>query len=114
MQRRDIAPLTCRTPPAAFCAAVLVLLTFFMAAARLHTYDEPLEMDAATYAIVARELRAGKLLYSEVWDNKPPAIFASFYFVGSGPARIYSLGLFLATVTLAGVFLAAAEAHVEE
>jgi 4-amino-4-deoxy-L-arabinose transferase-like glycosyltransferase len=94
--------------------AVLALLVVLMAAARWDTYDEPLEMDGATYAVIAREMRAGRHLYTEVWDHKPPAIYVSYAVaqtvVGAGPAHIYVTGLFLAAITLAGVHFAAQQA----
>jgi hypothetical protein len=90
--------------------ALLIGLAACMAVARLHTYDEPLEMDAATYAVIARELRAGRHLYSDLCDHKPPAVHATFaaaqMVAGSGPAHIYLLGLAAATVTLLGVYAA--------
>ncbi len=94
--------------------ALLLVLIVLMAAVRLHTYDEPLEMDAATYAVIARELRAGRYLYSELWDHKPPAIHATFavaqVLAGSGPAHAYLLALAAASVALLGVYAGAAAA----
>jgi 4-amino-4-deoxy-L-arabinose transferase-like glycosyltransferase len=45
---------------------------------RLHTYDEPLERDLTTYAVIAHEMLNGKSLYSELWDHKPPAIHVTY------------------------------------
>jgi 4-amino-4-deoxy-L-arabinose transferase-like glycosyltransferase len=93
---------------------VLLLLTAIMAAARLHTYDELLEMDGATYAVMAREMRAGKDLYTDVWDHKPPAVYATYYvgqlIAGEGSAHAYLLGLSAAFITLLGVYFVAAQA----
>ena len=35
----------------------------------------PLGRDQATYCVVAQGLLRGQLLYRDLWDNKPPAIF---------------------------------------
>ena len=63
--------------PLCVVAALMALgaVIFF---ARLHTYDEPLERDITTYAVIAHELLAGKKLYSQLWDHKPPAIHATY------------------------------------
>jgi hypothetical protein len=55
--------------------AGLCALIFF---ARLHTYDEPLERDLTTYAVIAHEMLSGRNLYSDLWDHKPPAIYVTY------------------------------------
>ena len=60
--------------PAAVLAG-LCALVFFL---RLHTYDEPLERDLTTYAVIAHEMLDGKALYSDLWDHKPPAIHVTY------------------------------------
>jgi 4-amino-4-deoxy-L-arabinose transferase-like glycosyltransferase len=89
--------------------ASLLLCVAVMAMVRWHTYDEPLEMDAATYAVIARELRAGRHLYTDLWDHKPPAVHVTFaaaqVLAGTGPAHIFLLGLGTAVATLLGVYL---------
>ena len=93
-------------------ARSLLLFALLMAAARLYTVPEPLEMDAATYAVVAAQMRDGKSLYSDLWDHKPPAIYATFALAqmaaGDGPAHVYVLGLLAAIATMLGVSAAAA------
>ncbi len=85
-----------------------------MALARLHTYNEPLDMDGSTYAVIARELLSGKDLYTDLWDHKPPAIYATYVagqlIAGCGPAHVYLLGLSVAFLTMLGIYLAAARA----
>ena len=92
--------------------ATLLVMTSCMAAVRLHTYDEPLEMDAATYAVIAREMLVGRSLYSDLWDHKPPAIHATFVVAqvvaGAGPAHTFLLGLLAASIALVGVYAATA------
>jgi len=46
-------------------------LIFF---ARLHTYGEPLERDLTTYAVIGHDMLGGKTLYTDLWDDNPPAI----------------------------------------
>ena len=41
-------------------------------------YNEPLERDLTTYAVIAHEMLEGKALYSELWDHKPPAIHVTY------------------------------------
>ena len=43
---------------------ILFGLAVLIAAARLHTYGEPLDQDIATYAVIGHELRAGRALYA--------------------------------------------------
>src|SRR5262249_53966928 len=90
--------------------AVLALLGVLVALARLHTYDEPLERDLTTYAVIGDELLHGKALYSELWDHKPPAVHATYavaeFLAGRGPAAVYWLGVAAAVLTLIGVYRA--------
>ncbi len=87
---------------------ILVALALLIAGARLHTYDEPLERDIASFAVVGHELVLGRALYSEIWDHKPPAIHATFaaaeWLVGYGRHAVYLLGLAASLVTLVGVY----------
>ena len=41
---------------------------------RLHTYHEPLERDLTLYAVIGHEMLGGRALYSDLCENKPPAI----------------------------------------
>ena len=38
----------------------------------------PLYRDQATYCLIAQDLLHGKILYRDLWDNKPPGIFFTF------------------------------------
>ncbi len=75
------------------CALIFVL--------RLHTYDEPLERDLTTYAVIAHEMLNGKSLYADVWDHKPPAIHVTYaaaeLVAGYGRRSIFLLSV-LATI----------------
>jgi hypothetical protein len=91
----------------------LSVLTALLAFLRLHTFDEPLERDLTTYAIVAHEVLSGRALYSEVWDHKPPAVYVTYglaeVIAGYGPRAIYLLGVTAAVATLFGVFRVASQ-----
>src|SRR4051812_29759228 len=82
-------------------AALLILL-------RLPAYHEPLEWDIGTYSLIASELRHGARLYADIWDMKPPAIFATFtvaqLLAGDGPFCVYLLSITTAIVTMLGVY----------
>jgi len=92
--------------------AVLLGLSLLIAAQALHTYDEPLEFDSALYAILGHELLAGRHLYSDLWDIKPPAIHVTYavaeLLAGYGPRQIYLLSVATAIATLLGVYVAGA------
>src|SRR5690348_4523606 len=82
----------------------LALLAALIVLERFHTYHEPLERDIATYAVTAHELLAGRNLYSDLWDHKPPAIYLTYaaaeISAGYGPFSIYLLNLLPALLTL--------------
>ncbi len=90
---------------------ILIGLSAAIALGRLHTFDEPVERDLATYAVVANELLQGRKLYTEIWDNRTPAIHLTYaaaqLLVGHGQAQFYLLGVAAAAVTLLGVYWAA-------
>jgi hypothetical protein len=54
-------------------ALVLVALAAILVAAHLHTYDEPLQTDITGAAVIGHEILAGRALYADMWDHKPPA-----------------------------------------
>ena len=92
-------------------AAALIGLCALIFSLRLHTYDEPLERDLTTYAVIAHQMLNGKSLYSDLWDHKPPAIYVThalaILLVGQGPGAIYLLNVAAAVATLLGVYVAA-------
>src|SRR5713101_7053484 len=94
-----------------FALLFLLGLACFISLARLHTYEEPVEHDITTAAVIANEMRAGRQYYSDVWENKPPAVhisnlFAQYLF-GYGRGSIYALNVGLSIITLLGVYVAA-------
>ena len=62
----------------------LAALAAVLALARLHTYDEPLERDLTTYAVIGHEMLGGRSLYADVWDHKPPAVHVTYSLTSMG------------------------------
>jgi len=84
--------------------AALVGLCALIFSLRLHTYNEPLERDLTTYAVIAHEMLEGKSLYSELWDHKPPAIHVTYaaaeLAAGYGRNSIFLMNVVAAIATL--------------
>jgi hypothetical protein len=78
---------------------------------RLRTYNEPLDMDTAIYAVMGHEMGQGRPLYSELFDQKPPGIYGTFalfeLLAGYGPFAIFLLNLTLSFLLLLGFYWAA-------
>src|ERR1700730_15070865 len=77
----NFSPQFAPMEPAARRRSILVALIILGALiffARLHTYEEPLERDLTTYAVIAHEMLNGKALYNDLWDHKPPAIHITY------------------------------------
>lgn len=87
--------------------AALLALGLYIVAFRAHTRSEPPECDHGTYAVIGHELLRGRSLYSDLWDIKPPTIYATYAaaeaLVGYGKIELLALGIFAALVTLIGV-----------
>lgn len=87
---------------------LLLVLIGVIAAARLHTYQEPLDRDLHVYAVAAHEFLQGRALYADIWDHKPPAIHITYaaaeMCAGYGPAAIYLLTVGAAGTTLIGLY----------
>jgi hypothetical protein len=90
--------------------AALALMVLLIAGARVHTFDEPLEPDLVTYATIGHEMVSGERLYRDVWDLKPPGLYATYAvaetIVGHGPREVFFLGVLAALTTLAAVYAA--------
>jgi 4-amino-4-deoxy-L-arabinose transferase-like glycosyltransferase len=95
-----------RTLPLAILAGLCGLIIFL----RLHTYDEPLERDLTTYAVIAHEMIGGKALYSDLWDHKPPAIHVTYaaaeLVAGYGRDSIFLLNVAAAIATMVACYFA--------
>ena len=85
-----------------FCGLILLM--------RLHTFNEPFERDIASHSVIGQELLNGRMLYSDLWDSKPPAIFityALFNFIFSMSSfAVYMLGISMAILTMFGIYQA--------
>lgn len=57
---------------------VLLACGIIMLVSRFHTRHEPIQVDVAAYATIAHELLAGRALYSDLWDHKPPAVHVTY------------------------------------
>ena len=90
---------------------ILLLLAALIALARLHTYDEPMDRDLGDYATIAHEMHMGKRLYTELPDQKPPAIHLTYYaaeaVAGYGRGSRYLLTVAGAILGLIGAYAAA-------
>lgn len=91
-----------------YTAVVLLTLLLLVALARGRTYDEPLERDLATYAVIGQELNRGRTLYTDLWDHKPPAIYATFalgqMIAGDGAPGVYFLNVLASAAALLGIW----------
>ena len=91
--------------------AVLTLLSSVIFLERRHTQTEPLECDTALFSVQAHEWNRGRPLYSDLWDNKPPAITLTYAFAqraaGEGPGSLLLLEVSFAILTLFGLYQAA-------
>lgn len=89
-------------------AIVLMFFSFIIAVQRLYTYYEPLERDLTLYAVIGHEFLLGRSFYSDLCENKPPAIFLTYaaaeVIAGYGESSIYFLGVIAAVITLLGVY----------
>src|SRR5260370_1738471 len=89
----------------------LLGLSCFIAVARFHTYEEPVEHDITVASVIANEMRAGRAYYSDLWENKPPGTYIGHVVAQSlfryGRGSLYALNVGLALITLFGVYVAA-------
>ena len=86
---------------------MLTILAALILLARLYTYDEALDRDLGDYATVAHEMHMGKYLYTDLPDQKPPAIHLTYY-LAEAIAGYGRDAIFLLTVTASLITLFAA------
>ncbi|HEY7511523.1 MAG TPA: glycosyltransferase family 39 protein [Vicinamibacteria bacterium] len=91
--------------------ALLAVLALALAAQRARTFHEPFERDVMTYAVIGHELRLGQRLYTDVFDHKPPAVYATFAaaegLAGYGPAAVYLVNVAFALLAMGSLFAVA-------
>src|SRR5205823_13058412 len=94
---------------------VLLALCALIFCSRLHTCHEPLQRDLTTYAVIAHEMLAGKSLYQDLWDHKPPAIHVTYaaaeMIAGYGRDSIFLMNVAAAIATLFVCYWAGSSAH---
>ncbi len=89
---------------------LLVVSLAAVTALRLHSLEEPLEGDEATYMLMARLWADGGTPYADLWDNKPIGTFIT-YRIGLGlfgydhytPRMLSLLAMLVSTALLAWV-----------
>ena len=88
----------------------LLALAALIVGSRIHTYNEPLERDITTYAVIAHEMLGGKSLYTDLWDHKPPAIHVTYaaaeLIAGYGRNSIFLLSVAAAVLTMVACYFA--------
>ena len=91
-------------------AAVLAACVALIVLERVHTYAEPLERDIAGYAVIGHEMIRGRHLYTDLWERKPPLLYATFrwaeWAVGYGPQEVFLINVTFALATLGGCYAA--------
>ena len=106
------AVVPARLRPPVRVALALLGLAAVIVLERVRTYAEPLERDAAGYAVISHELVRGRTLYTDLWDRKPPLLYATFAaaerVVGYGPGEVFAVNVAAALVTLVGAYAAGA------
>lgn len=87
---------------------VFAVLSLWVLGTRWHLRLEPLERDIATYAVIGREMLAGRQLYSDLWDHKPPGIHLIFAgataVVGAGVPAVLLVNVAI-SVAILGVMM---------
>jgi len=90
--------------------ALMIVMAAVLVLERSYTFDEPLDRDIAGYAILSHEMLKGRKLYSDLWERKPPLVFAVFAaaerLVGYGRSEILLVNLTAAIGTLILIFFA--------
>jgi len=90
-----------RLSPGLVRAAAALIAFLWPVAVRLHT-ALPFDRDVSTYAVMAREMLAGRNLYTDIFDQKPPAVYVTYAVAeraaGNGDAAV--VGLYVAAVAL--------------
>ena len=89
---------------------VLTILAALILLARLYTYGEAMDRDLGDYVTVAHEMHMGKHLYTDLPDQKPPAIHLTYYFAeaiaGTGRDSIFLLTVAASLITLFAIYSA--------
>lgn len=99
---------TCRSRVVVW--VVLSFLTLMIVWQRWYTFDQPLDCNSAAWAVIAHEVLNGRALYTDIYDQSPPGIFAAYgiaeALVGYGHQSIFLLNITTGILTLVAVFVA--------
>lgn len=94
-----------------FAVVVMVIFSALIAVDRIYGPAVPINVDPASYAVVAHELMDGKQLYTDIWDHKPPAPFITYALAeiafGYSPQTLQVLSYVVCLMVLWGIFLTA-------
>lgn len=84
--------------------AALAAITFLVAFALRYPslYEPRWYGDEGIFAAIAQNMREGRTLYAQAWDNKPPLI----YFTYAGIQSLFGTGMFALHLMTTGVVLA--------
>jgi hypothetical protein len=89
---------------------ILLILSASIIFERLLVPKIPFGNDAMIYSVIGHEMLNGRLLYSDVWDHKPPVIFITYMaaelITGYGPQMLSLLNTAAALAVLLGIFWA--------
>jgi hypothetical protein len=104
-------PLSRARHPLFLTTFVLTSLACLIVIERLALYQRVIYIDNALYGVIGNEVLHGKLLYTEMWDHKPPAIFITYMLaemiVGYSPHVFYFLAVVSTIVVMIGIYYAA-------
>ena len=113
LSRRPVPARTPRVYDATRRLWVIAAILAFGAgvvAERVHTYAEPIERDIAGYAVIGHEMLRGRHLYTDLWERKPPLLYATFAaaerLTRYGPAEVFTVNVAAALATLLGCYAA--------
>jgi 4-amino-4-deoxy-L-arabinose transferase-like glycosyltransferase len=94
--------------------AILAILAIAIALARLVFLHDLPEWDQSTYFLIGDAMHHGQHLYADIWDMKPPGIFATYAFANlltnsSFEWTVYLLSVLSAIGTMIAVYFAGAK-----
>jgi 4-amino-4-deoxy-L-arabinose transferase-like glycosyltransferase len=92
---------------------ILIVLSISFSTLVLHLPLSPryegLSPDSGLFAYTGQQILAGRLLYKDVWDEKPPGVYyvnaMALYFAGETPWAIWWLGLIWIALAGAALYL---------
>lgn len=91
-------------------AVLLIVFSTLIIVDRLAVPQMPFGPDAGAYAVIGHELLQGQMLYTDIWDHKPPVIFMTYaaaeLLFGYSSGTIVLLNLFANLLVLYGLFYA--------